>query len=82
VPFSLALVIRRGQRRCVLAAVRVQPLSPDREICPVRCDVQAFLSTRRLLGEAWATLLAIPAILPSGVPAILRSGETIELGDR
>ena len=37
-------------------------------------SLQVFLSTRRLLGEAWATLLAIPAPLPSG--------ETIELGDR
>ena len=37
-------------------------------------SLQVFLSTRRLLGEAWATLLAIPAFLPSG--------RTIELGDR
>jgi hypothetical protein len=36
-------------------------------------SLHILLSTRRLLGEAWATLLAIPAPLPSG--------ETIELGD-
>ena len=37
-------------------------------------SLHILLSTRRLLGEAWATLLAIPTPLSSG--------ETIELGDR